>query len=64
MHTATDQEENVYELKFGRLNFDEVQSLTQDEMLFLLSKKKDAIKNTSQYVQIHHFPILLQMHQA
>ncbi len=41
MHSATDEEENVNELKFGTTNFDEVQSLTQDEMYYLLTKRQE-----------------------
>eukprot|EP01039_Chlorochromonas_danica_P009851 gene9851-10897_t len=42
MNAATDEQENVNELKFGALNFDKVQSLTQDEMFFLLAQRQQS----------------------
>jgi hypothetical protein len=42
MHAATDEEENTKELKFGDINFDQVQTLTNDEMYYLLTKRQDA----------------------
>lgn len=42
MSGTTDEEENTNELQFGDINFDEVQSLTNDEMYFLLAKRHDA----------------------
>ena len=42
MHAATDEEENANELQFGDVNFDEVQSLTNDEMYYLLTKRQEA----------------------
>ena len=42
MNVATDEEENASELQFGDIRFDEVQTLTNDEMYFLLAKRNDA----------------------
>jgi hypothetical protein len=42
MHAATDEDENTKELKFGDINFDQVQTLTNDEMYYLLTKRQDA----------------------
>eukprot|EP01040_Poterioochromonas_malhamensis_P007983 gene7983-8628_t len=39
MHAATDEEENANELRFGDVDFDKVQSLTNDEMYYLLTKR-------------------------
>lgn len=40
MNSATDDEENVNELKFGAIDFEKVQSLTQDEMYYLLTQRQ------------------------
>lgn len=39
MHAATDEDENANELRFGDVDFDKVQCLTNDEMYFLLTKR-------------------------
>lgn len=41
MHSATDEEENTKELKFGEVEFDKVQTLTNDEMYYLLTKRQE-----------------------
>lgn len=42
MNTATDGQEDVNALKFDDVNFDKVQSLTQDEMFFLLAQRQQS----------------------
>lgn len=42
MNVTTDEEENALELQFGDINFDEVETLTNDEMYFLLLERHDA----------------------
>jgi hypothetical protein len=42
MHAATDEEENTKELKFGDVDFEKVQTLTNDEMYYLLTKRQNA----------------------
>ena len=42
MSGVTDETENANELQFGDINFDEVVSLTNDEMYFLLTKRNTA----------------------
>lgn len=42
MHASTDDEENAIELKFGDIDFQKVQCLTNDEMYYLLTKRQAA----------------------
>ena len=54
MSGVTDEVENANELQFGDINFNEVKSLTNDEMYFLLTKRKNA-GVTNEYVKCIFF---------
>ena len=42
MSATTEEDENANELHFGNINFDEVETLTNDETYMLLAKRQNA----------------------
>ena len=42
MSATIEEDENANELQFGNINFDEVETLTNDEMYLLLAKRHNA----------------------
>lgn len=42
MSAMVEEDENSNELQFGNINFDEVETLTNDEMYLLLAKRHNA----------------------
>jgi hypothetical protein len=42
MSATIEDDENANELQFGNINFDEVETLTNEEMFLLLAKRHNA----------------------